>query len=86
MEKDLKLRVKTILKERGMTSKDLAEKMGVTPQQVSSIVNGGKSLSLNALIKVAGVLDVSVADLIERDDEEIRCPHCGERIKVSVSK
>ena len=58
-----KLRIKDILSDKNMTSKELAKKMGKAPQYVSNIINGGKGASIPTLIEVAKVLDVEFRDL-----------------------
>lgn len=58
-----KLRIKDILSDKNMTSKELAEKMGKAPQYVSNIINGGKGASISTLIEVAKALDVEFRDL-----------------------
>lgn len=60
--KDIKLRIREILTQRGMTNKALADKMGVLPQHISNILSG-RSLSINALVKVADALEVEFGDL-----------------------
>ena len=59
----VELRIKDILKEQGLTSKALAEKLGKAPQYVNNIINGGKGVSLNTLNDIANELQVSVASL-----------------------
>lgn len=63
MDRDnIKLRIREILALKGMTNKALADKMQVSPQYVSNILNGS-ALSLNALYKIADALDVVFGDL-----------------------
>ena len=59
-----KLRIKDILSDKNMTSKELAEKMGKAPQYVSNIINGGKGASISTLIEVAKALNIEFRDLI----------------------
>jgi len=61
---NIKLRIREILAQKGMTNKALADKMGVLPQHISNILNG-RSLSINALTKVADALSVEFGDLFE---------------------
>lgn len=64
MEKDIpKLRIKEILSEKGMTSKELAEKMGKSRQYISNIITGGKGMSITTLSEIARVLDVEFREL-----------------------
>lgn len=48
-------RIKEVRKEKGLTQAQLAERLGVTPQGVSSIENS-ESVTLNTLKKVADAL------------------------------
>lgn len=59
---NIKLRIREILTLKGMTNKALADKMNVSPQYVSNILSG-RTLSLNALYKIADALDVEFGDL-----------------------
>lgn len=59
---DIKLRIREILAQKGMTNKALADKMGVLPQYISNILNG-RGLSVNALMKIAEALSVEFGDL-----------------------
>lgn len=49
-----------LLAERGMTRKDLADRMGVSPGRVSQILSGGENLTLRSLAAVAECLDAQV--------------------------
>ncbi|GHF28871.1 hypothetical protein GCM10010218_07530 [Streptomyces mashuensis] len=49
-----------LLAERGMTRKDLADCMGVSPGRVSQILSGGENLTLHSLAAVADALDARV--------------------------
>ena len=78
------LRIKEIMSERNVTSAWLAEKVGISKVAVSNIVTGKSSPSLDNIIKIADVLNVSIAELIgeEKNDNTITCPHCGKKIKI----
>lgn len=54
-------------KVRNLTQEELAEKVGITPQYLSRIENGGysKNVSLSTLMKIAGALDVTMSQLME---------------------
>lgn len=55
------LRVREICKEKGMTMKELAEKIGINPITLTQSLNGNPTLS--RLTEVATILEVDVADL-----------------------
>ena len=64
------LRVKEICKEKGMTMKELAEKIGINPITLTQSLNGNPTLS--RLTEVAMILDVDVADLFtDRSKEDV---------------
>lgn len=91
INKDMaELRIKEILKERKMTSKSLAESMGKKPQYISSIINGGKGLSVNSLEEIAKHLNVPISSLFadynstSGASNQYRCPHCGKEFKIKL--
>lgn len=59
---NIKLRIREILALKGMTNKALADRMKVSPQYVSNILTGS-ALSINALYKIANILEVEFGDL-----------------------
>ncbi len=59
----IKLQVKEILKERGMTGKDLAQKMGVKSSYLYNVIGNAKGMSLNALVNIAETLGVEFSEL-----------------------
>ena len=78
-------RIKDILKEKGLTQKELAERMGKAPQYINNVVNGGRDASINTLEKIAESLNVPIAELFEkRPEPTFTCPHCGKEIHIKV--
>lgn len=59
-------------KLKSMTQEKLADEVGITPQYLSRIENGGysKNVSLSTLMKIAGVLDVTMSQLMEGVESE----------------
>lgn len=84
------MRIKEILKEKGMTLQELADKMDVSRQALSRQV-GGKLLVEKAE-EIACMLDVPVWQLfvspeeVQKENSAIVCPHCGNPIKVTITK
>ena len=82
------LRIKEICKDKGLKLSDLAAKMGISPVSLSAAINGNPTIAW--LQKVADILDVGVADLIERKEppvsgfimigDETHVIHCKEDI------
>src|SRR5688572_13774992 len=52
------LRVLHILKEKGMTQSELAERMGVSRQHVTKIVKGQENITLETIDKLEQALNV----------------------------
>lgn len=82
------LRIDKIMKERGISTRMLAEKMDVTPQYVSEIVNERKNITLSSLSKFAVALQVPMAALLDgyhdirHISNSFMCPYCGNVLTV----
>lgn len=63
------LRIKTILKEKGVTQKDLASQVDITENALSMIINGKRQPRFELLITIAEALDVDIRDLFEPTKE-----------------
>ncbi|KGL53022.1 hypothetical protein HQ29_02615 [Porphyromonas canoris] len=59
----VQLRIKEILKERGMQAKDLAEALGKSRSYISDVMNCKKGISISSLTDIARALDVEFRDL-----------------------
>lgn len=69
------LRIKEICKEKSMTLKELAQRMGITYQTLFDIMNGNPTL--DTLNKIASALSVPITELFDTPNNTIRCPRCG---------
>ena len=60
-------------KLKSMTQEKLAEEVGITPQYLSRIENGGyaKSVSLSTLMKIAEKLGITMSELMDGVEESI---------------
>lgn len=54
------LKVLDALNEQGLTQKDLAERMGVSPQQINKIVGGQENLTLQTIIHLELLLGIHI--------------------------
>lgn len=83
-------RIKEICSEKSITQKELAAKVELSTTSLSRIITGDQKPSLDTLEKIASALNVGISDLfgdsVASDANTIICPHCGERIKLSVEK
>lgn len=81
-------RIKDILKERGITINELAEKMGLNRVTLSTQINGTANIA--SYEKIATALDVPIWQLFASSQEvqetknTITCPHCGKPIELEV--
>ncbi|MCH8549798.1 MAG: helix-turn-helix transcriptional regulator [Balneolaceae bacterium] len=57
------IRILSVLDEKGMQQKELAEAMDVSPQQVSKIVKGKQNLTLETISKLEAVLGVILFEM-----------------------
>lgn len=62
----IKVHLDKVLEERGMTSKELAEMIGITQANLSILKTGkAKGLRFSTLIAICEILDCQPADLLE---------------------
>lgn len=83
----MELRIKDVLKEKKVTVVSLAGMIGITQPNMSNIVNGKSTPSLETLEKIANALEVDITELFEQpksDTASLTCPHCGKSIEIGV--
>lgn len=73
------MRIKEVIKEKGLTVQEVAEKMGIKAPSLSRAINGNTTVEM--LRRIANVLDVPVSELIEEKTGAV-CPYCGMQIKL----
>lgn len=61
----MELRIKDVLKEKKVTVVSLAGMIGITQPNMSNIVNGKSTPSLETLEKIASALNVRITELFE---------------------
>lgn len=59
--------IKVVLVEKKRTNKWLAEQLGVNPSTISKWCTNSSQLDLNSLLKIAGLLEVDIKELIIRE-------------------
>lgn len=59
--------IRKLRKQKGMTLKDLAEKVGVTVQCISNYEQGIRKVDLPTAAIIAAALSCTVDDLIEKE-------------------
>lgn len=58
------LKVLRTLRELGMTQKELAERMGISPQQVNKLVKGKENLTLETIVRIGEALGVDLFEVL----------------------
>ena len=86
------MRIKEVIKQKGFTQKEFAERLGMSLPGLVQIMNGKPSLT--TLEKIATALDVEVWELLVSREEVIEttspnesgivCPYCGKSLNISV--
>lgn len=81
------LKVKEVIKAKGLTMQQVADVLGITRDTLTRNINGNPTIE--TLEKIAKALGVSVSDLLdeerpEEDKNTITCPHCGKNINIKV--
>ena len=85
------LRIKELIKERGITTKQLSILMKLTRETISRQINDSNP-KLSTLIRYANALNVPVSELFTKSeqtdhkDNNIICPHCNNAIKLKAEK
>ncbi len=62
-------RIKALRAAVNLTQEQIADKIGVSRQKYARIENGSNNITLDILTKIAGALEVSVADITRVLDE-----------------
>ncbi len=81
------LRIKEVIKERGMTITELADKMGINRVNLSNMINGNPTVE--TLNKISNAIGCDISELFERPNSDttvLTCPKCGAKLKVTESK
>ena len=68
------LRLKEILKEKGVTGKELAQRLEMTETSISRMLNGLQYPKIETLLNIANALDVDIRDLFEPTKSTFKRP------------
>lgn len=84
--------IRDILAFKGMTQKELAERMGMSIQQLNNTISGRNTASMAVYERIAKELDVEFWQMFAPDDVlggvakpiEQKCPYCGHDLNIKV--
>lgn len=62
-------RIRILRKKRNWTQHDLAEKVGISSTYMGEIERSEKNVTYDILVKIATVLDISLAELVRYSDK-----------------
>jgi len=63
LSSSIAIQILTALRKRGMTQKDFAEALGLSPQYVNKIVKGKENLTLETITKIEKVLSITLVEV-----------------------
>lgn len=83
-------RIKDLIKEKGYTQQEFADKLEMTRVGLSQLINGKPSYP--TLEKIASALNVPMWQLFAAPDDvqpkndtaSLTCPHCGKNINIKA--
>lgn len=77
--------IKRSIKANGLTVKEVAERMGITPVGLSQHINGNPSVEV--LERIAAAIGCNVGDFFApQPTNTIMCPKCGTVLEVKERK
>ena len=82
------LRIKEIMKSKGINTVDIAGMLNVSRETISRQINDS-NMTIATLQKYADILNVQVADLFEQEGSKqssIICPNCKHEIKLTAKE
>lgn len=79
--------IKKAIKSKGYTLKSISDKLSVTQSALSQQINNN-TISVAKVQQIADIINCPLTDLLTDDNDnskcEIRCPHCGHVIRLSI--
>ena len=83
--------IQKVIKEKGFTQNEVAERLGITKSSLSQSVHN-ENTSIKMMRKIADVIGCKVGDFFKDEMEETEsravptlvCPHCGKEIKITL--
>ena len=79
-------RIKELRKEKGLTQKDLAERVGFSYVNISQLENSRKNPKLETIRKIAAALDVSMNELLDENWSMFTPQDYAEDMQATITK
>ena len=83
---DIKTIIETKIKDANLTKKEVAERMGIIPNNINAML---ANPSWPTLEKLSGALGISVSELVSDApghtiEPQQKCPYCGHDLNIKV--
>ena len=79
------MRIKEVIKEKGLTVGGVAQRMGVVPQALSRVINGNPTVEM--IERVAAAIGVPTSELFDKPAAgSFTCPKCGTQLEVKIKE
>ena len=83
------MHIKDILKQRGLTQNELADRLGINRVSLSRLLSDKNDMRMSTIKKIADAIGCDVTEFFAPTDKEehntITCPHCGEKLVINLS-
>ena len=77
------LRIKDILKEKNITAKELAERVGISRENITNIINEKSKPAFDTLVKISEAIGIPISELFSDSQKSIFvCPNCGAKLEL----
>ena len=77
------LRIKDVLKEQNVTAKELAERVGISRENMTYIINEKSRPSFDTLVKISEAINVPLSELFSDSQKtSFVCPNCGAKLEL----
>lgn len=82
------INVLEVLKQKGLSQKDLAQKMNVSAQQVNKILKGQQNLTFETISKLESALEISLIEIIDHKatNKAFDISNTEERVKFTLKQ
>lgn len=75
--------IKDALSRRGMTQRELAERLGQHPVALNATIRNG-NMQVATLVKIAEAIGCDVTEFFGEPAITVKCPHCGKPVAVDL--
>ena len=83
------MHIKDILKQRGLTQNELADRLGINRVSLSRLLSDKNDMRMSTIKKIADAIGCDVSEFFTPEEKAehntITCPHCGEKLVINLS-